>query len=99
MQFDLSDEVAEDSSTSLEIEKSNSTSLKVNNNILNSWEGFWMVIEKVFVEPALQLQWIDFSFNDLKTIDDVSQLKQCPTCRSLSPVSYTHLTLPTIYSV
>jgi hypothetical protein len=65
-------EVAGDSSTSLNLEKSNSSALKVNNNILNSWEGFWMSLEKLFVEPVLQLQWIDFSFNDLKTIDAVS---------------------------
>ena len=62
----------EDSSTSLHLEKSDSTALKVNNNILNSWDGFWMSLEKLFVEPVLQLQWIDFSFNDLKTIDAVS---------------------------
>ena len=72
MQLDLSEEVVEDSSTSLHLDKSESTALKVNNNILNSWDGFWMSMEKLFVEPALQLQWIDFSFNDLKTIDAVS---------------------------
>ena len=65
----------EDSSTSLHLEKSDSTALKVNNNILNSWDGFWMSLEKLFVEPALQLQWIDFSFNDLKTIDAVSSAR------------------------
>ena len=64
--------MVEDSNTSLHLDKSNSTALKVNNNILNSWDGFWMSLEKLFVEPALQLQWIDFSFNDLKTIDEVS---------------------------
>ena len=72
VQLDLSEEVIEDSSTSLHLDKSDSTALKVNNNILNSWEGFWMSLEKLFVEPAVQLQWIDFSFNDLKTIDPVS---------------------------
>ena len=72
MQLDLSEEVIEDSSTSLHLDKSNSTALKVNNNILNSWDGFWMSLEKLFVEPALQLHWIDFSFNDLRTIDAVS---------------------------
>ena len=72
IQLDLSEEVIEDSNTSLHLDKSNSTALKVNNNILNSWDGFWMSLEKLFVEPALQLQWIDFSFNDLKTIDAVS---------------------------
>ena len=72
VQLDLNEEVVEDSSTSLHLDKSSSTALKVNNNILNSWDGFWLSLEKLFVEPALQLQWIDFSFNDLRTIDAVS---------------------------
>lgn len=72
MQFDLNEELGGDSNTSLHLEKSNSTALKVNNNILKSWEGFWPAMERLFVHPALQLQWIDFSFNDLQAIDDVS---------------------------
>ena len=64
--------MAGDSNTSLQIEQSNSTALKVNNNMLKSWEGFWPAIQKLFMEPVLQLQWIDFSFNDLRTIDAVS---------------------------
>lgn len=72
MQLDLSEELAGDSNTSLQLEKSNSTSLKVNNNMLKSWEGFWLAIERLFVEPAMHLQWIDFSFNDLRLIDAVS---------------------------
>ena len=68
----MSEELGGDSNTSLNLEKSNSTALKANNNMLKSWEGFWPAIERLFVEPAMHLQWIDFSFNDLRTIDAVS---------------------------
>ena len=75
IQFDLNEEMGGDSNTSLQLEKSNSTALKVNNNMLKLWEGFWPAIERLFVEPAMQLQWIDFSFNDMQVIDDVSGLE------------------------
>ena len=75
LQFDLNEEMGGDSNTSLQLEKSTSTALKVNNNMLKSWEEFWPAMERLFVEPALQLQWIDFSFNDLQVIDEVSGLE------------------------
>ncbi len=70
--FDLEDELSTGSSGgSLEVEKFPSTALKVNNNILLSWDGFMTSIAKLFQDPVSKLGWIDFSFNDLKTIDVV----------------------------
>lgn len=56
---------------SVTIEKSASTSLKLNNNMLNQWEDFSSTLHQLFVDPALTLGWIDLSFNDLRTIDEV----------------------------
>lgn len=55
----------------VEVVQSNSTALKVNNNLLTNWDGFADVIHKLFVNPALTLSWIDLSFNDIRTIDEV----------------------------
>ena len=71
----MEDELTSGSSQgSLQIEKFPSTALKLNNNILNSWDGFMSTISKLFEDPSTRLGWIDFSFNDLRTIDDVSIL-------------------------
>ena len=68
----LEDELsARSSQGSLEVEKFPSTALKVNNNILFSWDGFMSTITQLFEDPATKLGWIDFSFNDLRTIDNV----------------------------
>ncbi len=70
--FDLEDELSVGSSQdSLDVEKFPSTALKVNNNILVVWDGFMSSICKLFEDPVSKLGWIDFSFNDLKTIDEV----------------------------
>lgn len=55
----------------MEIVKSNSTALKVNNNMLTQWVNFRSTLHKLFVDPELTLAWIDLSFNDLRTIDEV----------------------------
>ena len=52
-------------------QKSKSTSLKLNNNLLSDWSGLRDALLALFVEPAKTLGWIDLSFNDLKTIDEV----------------------------
>ncbi len=72
--FDLEDELSKSigsSGCSVEVEKFPSTALKVNNNVLLSWDGFMTSIAKLFQDPVSKLGWIDFSFNDLKTIDVV----------------------------
>lgn len=56
----------------VEIVESEATALKVNNNMLTHWDDFSSTLHKLFVDPARQLGWIDLSFNDLRTIDDVS---------------------------
>ena len=49
-----------------------STSLKFNNNILSSWEGFSSAVGALLLDP-LQLGWVDLSFNDLHNISAVSR--------------------------
>ena len=49
-----------------------STSLKFNNNILSSWEGFSSAVRALLLDP-LQLGWVDLSFNDLHNISAVSR--------------------------
>ena len=39
--------------------------------MLSNWEGFEETIDSLFVNPSANLQWLDLSFNDLKTIDKV----------------------------
>lgn len=68
--FDLEDEVG--SQGSLVAQKHPSTALKVNNNILSGWNGFMVSVSQLFESPVDKLKWIDFSFNDLRTIDEVS---------------------------
>ncbi len=73
--FDMEDELSVGSSQdSIDVEKFPSTALKVNNNILVVWDGFMSSIFKLFEDPISKLGWIDFSFNDLKTIDEVIKL-------------------------
>ena len=55
----------------VDIEKSNTTALKLNNNLLNQWEGFTSTMHRLFVDPARTLAWIDLSFNDLRSINEV----------------------------
>ena len=57
---------------SLNIVPSESTALKVNNNMLSNWIDFRSTIERIFVDPGQTLSWLDLSFNDLRTIDEVS---------------------------
>ena len=61
-------------------EKSDSATLKVNNNLLADWDGFTDAVHRLFEAPS-RLAWVDLSYNDLRTIDKVS-------CYIL----YTHLT-------
>lgn len=56
----------------LEAVKANA--LRLNNNMLASWEGFLEILDLMIIEPHNNLQWLDFSFNDLKTIDEVGKL-------------------------
>ena len=56
----------------LEAVKANA--LRFNNNMLGSWEGFLEILDLMIIEPHNNLQWLDFSFNDLKTIDEVGKL-------------------------
>lgn len=53
-------------------ELSPSTSLKFNNNMLNSWDGFASTVRGLLLNP-LQLAWVDLSFNDLRSISSVSE--------------------------
>lgn len=55
----------------LEAVKANA--LRLNNNMLGSWEGFLEILDLMIIEPYNNLQWLDFSFNDLKTIDEVGK--------------------------
>ena len=72
VQLDLDEEMeSEDSLVHLPL--STSTALRVNNNMLADWEGFWSTITELYVDPVLSLQWLDLSFNELRTIDLVSQ--------------------------
>lgn len=69
--MNLEDELrGENSRGSFEVEKFPSTALRVNNNILVKWDGFISTISQLFEDPTTRLGWIDFSFNDLKIIDD-----------------------------
>lgn len=74
MQLVLEDELsAEGSTESIVVEQSRSMALRVNNNMLGDWENFLPTVCKLFVEPTTRLAWIDLSFNDLRTIDKVSE--------------------------
>ncbi|XP_011404021.1 PREDICTED: leucine-rich repeat-containing protein 51-like [Amphimedon queenslandica] len=63
--YDLADD---DEASPLEAVKA--TALRVNNNMLASWEGFIETLDQMIIEPHQHLQWLDLSFNDLKTIDE-----------------------------
>ena len=77
MQLVLEDELSTEGSTeSVVVDQSRSMALRVNNNMLGDWENFLPTMCKLFVEPTTRLAWIDFSFNDLRTIDKVSTHKQ-----------------------
>jgi Leucine-rich repeat (LRR) protein len=67
--LDLAEEEVMDGSTFTLI-KSESTALRVNNNMLSNWDGFVDTITALFVDHSSHLQWLDLSFNDLKIIDD-----------------------------
>lgn len=64
------------------IEKSTTTALKLNNNLLGQWDDFSSTMHQLFVDPALTLAWIDLSFNELRTIDEVSHCLPS-TCDSM----------------
>ena len=40
--------------------------------MLSNWIDFRSTIERIFVDPGQTLSWLDLSFNDLRTIDEVS---------------------------
>ena len=42
--------------------------------MLFGWAGLLETLELLFVNPVLKLQWLDVSFNDLKSVDAVSSL-------------------------
>jgi len=76
----LEDELSTEGSTeSVVVDQSRSMALRVNNNMLGDWENFLPTMCKLFVEPTTRLAWIDFSFNDLRTIDKVSTHKHTHT--------------------
>ena len=60
----LSDEVE---SVDMEREKYPVNAIKLNNNMLVSWDGFTEVLTQLCTAP-LQIAWIDLSFNDLRNI-------------------------------
>lgn len=41
--------------------------------MIGNWEEFLYTVDRLLVDPGSLLQWLDLSFNDLKTIDDVRQ--------------------------
>ena len=61
---------AEDSLVHLPL--SDSTALRVNNNMLTSWDGFWPTMCDLFTDPAANVQWLDLSFNDIRSIESAS---------------------------
>ena len=74
IQLVLEDELAADDSTDtvdLKIPLSTSTALRLNNNMLSSWDGFGDTMTRLFVEPAAHLCWLDLAFNDIRAIDEV----------------------------
>ena len=68
------DDDEDDDNREVRVTKSKSTALKLNNNMLFGWEGLLETLELLFVNPILNLQWLDLSFNDLKSVDSVSLL-------------------------
>jgi hypothetical protein len=61
------------------IERSTTTAIKLNNNLIGHWDDFSSTMHQLFVDPALTLSWIDLSFNELRTINDVRILRQAIT--------------------
>ena len=61
-----------ESSVSLDVAATPTSSLKLNNNLLSEWDGFLDTVGKLVAGASASLQWLDFSFNDFKTIDTVS---------------------------
>lgn len=59
--------------SNIELIKSHATALRLNNNMLSDWDGFIETLQTMFIDPLVHLQWLDLSFNDLKTIDKVRQ--------------------------
>ena len=52
------------------ITQSDAEVVRLNNNMLSSWDGFSDTFHTLLLSP-LQLSWIDLSFNDLKSIHAV----------------------------
>ena len=100
-QLILEDELStsgDSGSSSLDVAATPSTALRVNNNILNSWDGFLGVVAKLVAGGVAALQWLDLSFNDLKTIDVVSSgivcYKYYPNLYTIFlSATYTHYTV------
>ncbi len=68
----LEDELsAGDSTDTIDIAKTCTTALRLNNNMIVDWEGLLDSVERLLVAPSANLRWLDLSFNDLKTIDSV----------------------------
>ena len=70
-QLDLEEEEMELEDSLVHLPLSASTALRVNNNMLTSWEGFWSTLGDLYIDPAATLHWLDVSFNDLRSIDQV----------------------------
>ena len=82
MQLVLEDELSSGGSTdTIDISQSSSPALRVNNNMLVDWEEFSDVVGRLLVDPASNLRWLDLSFNDLRTIDSVSQYQFMPAIK------------------
>ncbi len=80
-QLVLEDELSAGGSTdTIDIAKTNTTALKVNNNMLMDWEGLVDTTQRLLVSPTSQLRWLNLSFNDLKTIDSVSEWRDYRFC-------------------
>lgn len=73
-----------DSSVSLDVAATPTSSLKVNNNLLSEWDGFLDTVGKLVVGALVSVQWLDLSFNDFKTIDAVSDRGRGRVCDGLS---------------
>ncbi|XP_041479666.1 leucine-rich repeat-containing protein 51-like isoform X2 [Lytechinus variegatus] len=56
--------------TKTEDGKYSTTTLKMNNNLLQEWKGFEQFLQDILASPQ-ELYWLDLSFNYLITIDEV----------------------------
>ena len=71
LQLILEDELESEEGSQVSIHRLPSTAVKVNNNMLMDWEGFFPTIDAILVDSTQRLSWLDLSFNDFKLIDSV----------------------------